>query len=106
MRQIDKIHLQYPFYGSREIRNELWTREYDIECDGVRNLMRRMEIEALYIESRVSISHPAHTIYPYLLRGFMIIPLNHVWAAEITQSILKLKLAIPYLAEEPKLLTG
>lgn len=24
MRQIDKIHLACPFYGSRKIRNELW----------------------------------------------------------------------------------
>ena len=24
MRQIDEIHLQYPFYGSLKIRNELW----------------------------------------------------------------------------------
>jgi len=29
MRQIDEIHLQYPFYGSRKIRNELWARGYD-----------------------------------------------------------------------------
>ena len=24
MRKIDEIHLMYPFYGSRKIRNELW----------------------------------------------------------------------------------
>jgi putative transposase len=24
MRQIDKIHLAWPFYGSRKIRDELW----------------------------------------------------------------------------------
>ncbi len=24
MRQIDEIHLLYPFYGSRKIRDELW----------------------------------------------------------------------------------
>ena len=26
MRQIDEIHMAYPFYGSRKIRNELWVR--------------------------------------------------------------------------------
>ena len=26
MRQIDEIHLMYPFYGSRNIRNELWSK--------------------------------------------------------------------------------
>ena len=48
MRQIDEIHLLYPFYGSRNIRNELWGKGYDIGRDRVRRLMRRMGIEALY----------------------------------------------------------
>ena len=26
MRQIDEIHLAYPFYGSRKIRDELWSK--------------------------------------------------------------------------------
>ena len=26
MRQIDEIHLAYPFYGSRKIRDELWAK--------------------------------------------------------------------------------
>ena len=84
MRQIDEIHLQYPFYGSRKIRNELWQRGYDIGRDKVRRLMRRMGIEALYIKPRLSIKHPQHPIYPYLLRGLDIIRPNHVWSADIT----------------------
>ncbi len=42
MRQIDEIHLAYPFYGSRKIRNELWAKGYDVGCDRVRRLMLRM----------------------------------------------------------------
>ncbi len=84
MRQIDEIHLQYLFYGSRKIRNELWQRGYDIGRDKVRRLMRRMGIEALYIKPRLSIKHPQHPIYPYLLRGLDIIRPNHVWSADIT----------------------
>ena len=85
MRQIDEIHLQYPFYGSRKIRNELWAKGYDdIGRDKVRHLMRRMGIEALYIKPRLSIGHPSHPIYPYLLRGIEITRPNHVWAADIT----------------------
>jgi len=49
MRQIDEIHLTYPFYGSRKIRNELWAKGYDIARDRVRRLMRRTGIEALYL---------------------------------------------------------
>ena len=41
MRQIDEIHLVYPFYGSRKIRNELWAKGYDIGRNRVRRLMRR-----------------------------------------------------------------
>ncbi len=42
---IDDIHLAYPFYGSRKIRNELWARGYGMGRDRVRCSMRRMGIE-------------------------------------------------------------
>jgi hypothetical protein len=38
MRQIDEVHLLYPFYGSRNIRHELWGKGYDIGRDRVRRL--------------------------------------------------------------------
>jgi putative transposase len=84
MRQIDKIHLMYPFYGSRNIRNELWVRGYDVGRDRVRRLMRRMGVEALYVKPRLSLTHPGHIKYSYLLRGLEIVRANHVWAADIT----------------------
>ena len=84
MRQIDEVHLQYPFYGSRKIRNELWAKGYAIGRDTAGHLMRRMGIEALYIKPRLSTGHPSHPIYPYLLRGIEIPRPNHVWAADIT----------------------
>jgi putative transposase len=84
MRQIDEIHLAYPFYGSRKIRSELWARGHNVGRDRVRRLMRRMVIEALYIKPRLSASHPAHVKYPYLLRGLAITQANHVWSADIT----------------------
>ncbi len=83
MRRIDEIHLSYPFYGSRKIRNELWAQGYDIGRDKVRRLMRRIGIEALYVKPRLSLAHPEHTKYPYLLRGVEISRANHVWAADI-----------------------
>ena len=84
MRRIDEIHLAYPFYGSRKIRNELWARGYDVGRDRVRRLMRRMGIEALYVKPRLSLAHPDHVKYPYLLRGLEITRANHVWSADIT----------------------
>ena len=80
MRQIDEIHLAYPFYGSRKIRNELWARGYDVGRDRV----RRLGIEALYVKPRLSLAHPVHVKYSYLLRGLEITRANHVWAADIT----------------------
>jgi putative transposase len=84
MRIMDGIHLKYPFYGSRRIRNELRDSGYDIGRGHVSTLMRKMGIEALYQKPRLSKPHPGHKIYPYLLRGVEITRANHVWAADIT----------------------
>jgi putative transposase len=84
MRQIDEIHLAYPFYGSRKIRDELWARGHDVVRDRVRRLMRRMAIEALYVKPGLSALHPGHVKYPYLLRSRAITQANRVWSADIT----------------------
>lgn len=46
--------------------------------------MRRMGITAVYRRPKTSRRHPAHPIYPYLLRTLSITRANHVWAADIT----------------------
>jgi putative transposase len=84
MRIIDEVHLKYPFYGSRNIRDELRDRGYKVGRGHVSTLMKRMGIEALYRKPRLSKPHQGHKIYPYLLRGLDIIRANHVWAADIT----------------------
>lgn len=50
----------------------------------VATLMRRMGIAAIYRKPRTSQRHPAHRIYPYLLRQLTITRPNHVWASDIT----------------------
>jgi putative transposase len=84
MRLIDKIHLEYPFLGSRGIRNELLDKGYKVGRSHIRTLMRKMGIEAIYKKPRLSEPHPGHTIYPYLLRGLSITEGNAVWATDIT----------------------
>lgn len=84
MREIDEIHLKYPFYGSRRIRNELRERGFTIGRTHVRTLMKKMAIEALYRKPRLSIPFAGHKIFPYLLRGLKIDRANQVWAADIT----------------------
>jgi len=84
MHLIDEIHLKYPFYGSRRIRNELWDLGYDVGRGHISTLMKKMGIRALYQKPRLSAPHPDHKVYPYLLRGVEINRANHCWAADIT----------------------
>jgi putative transposase len=84
MRLIDEIHLKYPFYGIRRIRNELRDLGHDVGRDHVSTLMKKMGIKALYQKPRLSKPHPEHKIYPYLLRGLEITRANHVWSSDIT----------------------
>ncbi len=84
MRRIDELHLQYPFAGARMLRDLVRHEGHAIGRRHVATLMRRMGLEALYRKPHLSRRHPAHTIYPYLLRDLTINRPNHVWAADIT----------------------
>jgi putative transposase len=84
MREIDEIHLKYPFYGSRRMRNELRDRGFTVGRTHIRTLMKKMAIEALYRKPRLSIPFAGHKIFPYLLRSMKIDRANQVWAADIT----------------------
>jgi putative transposase len=84
MRRIDALHLQDPFAGARMLRDRLRQEGRTIGRRQVAPLMRRMGIEALYRNPHLSRRHPAHTIYPYLLRDLTIRRPKHVWAADIT----------------------
>ncbi|MFT6791709.1 MAG: putative transposase [Cellvibrionaceae bacterium] len=75
MRRIDELHLEFPFAGSRMLR-DLLNRE--------RRLMKRMGIEALYRKPNTSKAGKGHKIYPYLLRNRVIDRPNQVWAMDIT----------------------
>jgi putative transposase len=84
MAHIDRIHLAYPFYGSRRMRDELRRGGITVGRDHVRTLMQRMGIEAIYRKPRLSDPMPGHKIYPYLLRELAIEHANQVWCADIT----------------------
>jgi putative transposase len=84
MRRIDELHLQYPFAGARMLRDVLRREGHEVGRRHVATLMRRMGIRAIYRKPRTSLRHPAHRIYPYLLRHAEITRPNHVWASDIT----------------------
>ena len=84
MRRIDELHLNYPFAGSRMLRDLLRAEDIVIGREKVATLMRRMGIEAVYRRPNTAKPAPGHEIYPYLLRGKLIDRPNQVWAMDIT----------------------
>jgi putative transposase len=84
MRQIDELHLNYPFAGSRMLRDLLGQQGLEVGRRHIRTLMRKMAIEAIYRRPNTSKPAPGHRIYPYLLRGVAITRPNQVWAMDIT----------------------
>ena len=84
MRRIDGLHLDYPFAGSRMLRDLLRGEGFAIGRERVASMMRRMGIEALYRRPHTSKPADGHKIYPYLLRGLAVERANQVWAMDIT----------------------
>ena len=84
MRRMDELHLEFPFAGSRMLRDLLAAEGSKIGRRHITTLMQRMGIEAIYRRPNTSKPAPGHRIYPYLLRGLTIDRPNHVWATDIT----------------------
>ena len=84
MRRIDELHLDYPFAGSRMLRDLLRGEGVEVGRHRVSTMMRRMGIAAIYRRPNTSKPAPGHKIYPYLLRGLVIDRPNQVWAMDIT----------------------
>ena len=84
MRRMDELHLEFPFAGSRMLRDLLNQEGIGIGRRPVATLMKRMGIEAIYRKPHTSKPAPGHKIYPYLLRGMKVDRPNQVWAMDIT----------------------
>jgi putative transposase len=84
MRRMDELHLEFPFAGSRMLRDLLNQEGTQTGRRHVATLMKRMGIEALYRKPNTSKPAPGHKVYPHLLRGLTIDRPNQVWAMDIT----------------------
>ena len=84
MRRMDELHLDFPFAGSRMLRDLLRAEGIEIGRQHVATLMKRMGIEAIYRRPNTSKPAPGHKIYPYLLRKLLVTRPNQVWAMDIT----------------------
>ena len=84
MRRLDELHLDYPFAGSRMLRDFLNREGVSLGRRHVTSLMKRIGIAAIYRRPNSSKPAPGHKIYPYLLRGVKIERADQVWAMDIT----------------------
>jgi len=84
MRQMDELHLEFPFAGSRMLCDLLAADGSKVGRRHVTTLMRKMGIEAVYRRPNTSKPAPGHKIFPYLLRGLTIDRPNQVWSTDIT----------------------
>ena len=64
MRLVDEIHLQWPFYGSRRVRNELEDCGHLVNRKHVQRHLGQMDLRALYPRQGTSRPGRGHKIYP------------------------------------------
>lgn len=95
MHRVDEIFTEYPFYGSRRIREALRREGFEIGRERVQACMRQMGLRAIYPKGNLSKKQPGHKIYPYLLADIEITYPNQVWASDITY--LRLRQGFVYL---------
>ena len=84
MNAIDKLHLDFPFMGSRQLQRALLRQGHQVGRLHVRSLMRKMGISALAPQPGTSQRNPQHKVFPYRLRNLVINRSNQVWALDTT----------------------
>jgi putative transposase len=84
MRLLDQQYTDTPYYGIRRMTAWLRSQGYAVNHKRVARLLHTMGLETIYPKPRLSQPHPAHRVYPSLLRGVPITRVNQVWSTDIT----------------------
>jgi putative transposase len=84
MRLLDKQYTDTPYDGVRRMTAWLRSQGDAVHHKRVARLLRTMGLETIYPTPRLRQPHPAHRVYPYLLRGVPITRVHHVWRTDIT----------------------
>ena len=81
---IDSEYTRHPFYGSRKMVVYLRGLGHLINRKRVQRLMGILGLAGMAPGPNTSKPHPQHKIYPYLLRGVLVVRPNQVWSTDIT----------------------
>jgi putative transposase len=84
MNVIDEEFTKRPCRGTRQMLWRLRDLGYVIGRKRTRSLMRRLGLEAVFPKRNTSKPNPDHPVYPYRLRGVIILRPNQVWSMDIT----------------------
>jgi len=84
MAEIDKIHTAMPATGARKMARMLTAKELTTSRYEAAELMRQMNICAIYPKPNLSKPAKSHPHFPYLLKNKRIFCANQVWAIDIT----------------------
>lgn len=84
MRLLDEQYTRTPYYGVLRMVAYLRSLGHPVNVKRVRRLLRTMSLDAVYQKPNMSQPNPAHTVYPYLLRGLSIERCDQVWSTDIT----------------------
>lgn len=84
MLEMDKLYLEYPYFGARRMLVHLSDAYNDLNIKRIRRLMALMGLEAIYPQPKTSQADKTHEKYPYLLRNVKITYPNQVWSTDIT----------------------
>jgi putative transposase len=97
--EIQRIALEWPYYGWRRVQEELWKRGQIVNHKRVRRIMR--EDNLLCIRRRKFViattnSNHDRPVYPNLAKGITLTGINQLWVADITY--IRLETEFVYLA--------
>ena len=84
LRLIDEEYTRHPFFGSRRMVGFLRDWGWVVNRKRVQRLMHQLGVAGMAPGPHTSQPHPAHPVYPYLLRGLTIDRPNQAWSTDIT----------------------
>jgi putative transposase len=84
LRLLDQPYTDTPYYSIRRMTAWWRSQGYAVNHKRGARLLRIMGVETIYPKPRMREPHPAHRVYPYVLRGVPITRVNQVWSTAST----------------------